>query len=214
MPKSVTGNAELDILKKDVFERLHYLDPKNRFWPLNQTSTDYFLGDQPKFKANRVLSITYAVGGAEALKEIGIQIAGSLKEKIKNKEVQLNLVCGVREEVYEYFVKELEELGIDPKKEVKLVYSPDITEYFEQFNQTIRVTDILWTKPSELSFYAGLGLPVIMTPPIGSQEVYNRQWLIEIQAGIDQKDPKYTDEWLYDLLNEGKIRRIRLGRFP
>lgn len=206
MPKSLTGDKDLDVLKSDVFERLHYLDPKDRFWSLHKTSTEYFLEQgSRKFKPTRVLGITYAVGGAGALADVGVTLAKSFKKQIKNKELQLNLVCGIREEVRDYFVEELQKLDIDPKKDVKLIYSPDIYEYFEQFNAAMRVTDVLWTKPSELSFYAGLGIPIVMTQPVGSQEVYNRQWLIEVQAGIDQKDPEYADQWFYDLLNEGRL---------
>lgn len=69
----------------------------------------------------------------------------------------------------------------------------------------MRSTDILWTKPSELSFYCGLGIPIIMSPPIGAQERYNAKWLMEIHAGIPQEDPRYAGEWLFDLLSEGRL---------
>ena len=48
-------------------------------------------------------------------------------------------------------------------------------EYFNTFNETLRETDILWTKPSELSFYAGLGIPIIIAPTIGSLEDFNKK---------------------------------------
>jgi hypothetical protein len=69
----------------------------------------------------------------------------------------------------------------------------------------MRTTDIIWTKPSELSFYCALGIPIIMTPAIGSQEKFNRQWLREIQAGISQENPDYAHEWLFDWLNKGRL---------
>ncbi|MHB8579749.1 MAG: DUF6938 domain-containing protein [Ignavibacteriaceae bacterium] len=77
----------------------------------------------------------------------------------------------------------------------------------------MRTTDILWTKPSELSFYAGLGLPIIMTPPIGSQEQFNAKWLFEIQAGIKQENPEYPDQWLFDLLNKGRLAEAAWSGF-
>ena len=77
--------------------------------------------------------------------------------------------------------------------------------YFDMFNRSLRDTDILWTKPSELSFYCALGIPIIMSPAIGSQEKFNRKWLHEIQSGIRQENPDYTDQWLYDLLNRGTL---------
>ena len=69
----------------------------------------------------------------------------------------------------------------------------------------LRETDIIWSKPSEFSFFVGLGIPYIIAPTIGSQEEYNRRWLLEIQAGIDQEDPRYAHQWLIDLLNEGRL---------
>ena len=88
---------------------------------------------------------------------------------------------------------------------MNIIYGETKTDYFRLFSEIIRETDILWTKPSELSFYCGLGIPIIMAPTIGSQEEYNRKWLVEIQAGIDQNDPEYVDEWLLDYLKEGRL---------
>jgi hypothetical protein len=45
----------------------------------------------------------------------------------------------------------------------------------------------------------------MLSPIIGSQEKFNRKWLHEIQAGIRQENPDYTDQWLYDLLNRGTL---------
>ncbi len=205
LPKTLLGGPDLEILKHDLGQRLNYLDPNNRFWPLHGMNVEHFIGKknmQPL--KQRVLNITYAVGGAGAMKEVGLQIAGSLKPYIKNRELKVNLIAGVRKEVRDYFETGLKELGFS-EGEVYVLYSDSIYDYFEKFNALMRITDILWTKPSELSFYAGLGLPVVMCPPLGSQEVYNRQWLIEIQAGIDEKDPRYTHQWLMHLLEQGRL---------
>jgi len=77
----------------------------------------------------------------------------------------------------------------------------------------LRKTDILWTKPSELSFYAGLGLPIIIAPPIGSQEDFNKKWLLHIGAATPQDNPKYTDQWLFDLLNAGDLAEMAMQGF-
>ena len=85
--------------------------------------------------------------------------------------------------------------------------------YFKAFNQALRSTDILWTKPSELTFYSGLGLPILMAEPIGSQEDYNRDWLLAIGAGIDAPDPLYVDEWLFDWLDSGWLAEAAMQGF-
>ncbi|OHD53456.1 MAG: hypothetical protein A2Y33_15155 [Spirochaetes bacterium GWF1_51_8] len=205
MPKEVTGGPDLEILRADLAQRLYYLDPTGRFWPYHEMNVAHFLGQENmKFQNERVLNITYAVGGAGALADVGLIIAKSLKKRILDGTVKLNLVAGLREEVFDYFVKGLKELGI-PDDTVYVLYAPKAFDYFEKFNILIRKTDIIWTKPSELSFYAGLGIPIIMTQPIGSQEDFNRKWLVEIQAGIDMEDPRYADQWLFDLLEHGRL---------
>jgi hypothetical protein len=204
-PLSILGNANLDVLRADAAQRLFYLDPNDRFWPLHGRNVVHFLGKgNCRFKKQRQLTITYAVGGAGAQKEFGYEIARSLRDKIESGEIALNLVAGVREEVHHYFLQVKEEL-LPGCAHLRIIYSPLKEEYFQLFGQAIRSTDILWTKPSELSFYCGLGIPLIMSPSIGAQEVFNRRWLLEIQAGIPQEDPGYTAEWLLDLWREGRL---------
>jgi hypothetical protein len=205
LPKELLGDENLSVLKKDLAQRLYYLDPKGKFWARHGRNVEHFLGKENcVFRNERKLTITYAVGGAGAQKEIGQQIARSLKEKLRAEEIRLILVAGIRKEVKEYF--ELVKKEIDPVEEnIKIIFSESLHDYFDLFNSTLHETDILWTKPSELSFYCALGIPIVMSPIIGSQEKFNRKWLHEIQAGIRQENPDYTDQWLYDLLNRGTL---------
>ncbi|MBN2350986.1 MAG: hypothetical protein JXD23_00345 [Spirochaetales bacterium] len=205
LPKSLLGSERLEVLLADYGQRINYLDPGDQFWPLHGNNVEHFLGRaNVRFRKKRLLTLVYAVGGAGALWEIGLHIAKSLRAKILKKELRLVLVCGVRKEIRDNFARGLKDLKI-PAGLVPLVYAEDKDDYFERFNQLMRVTDVLWTKPSELVFYSGLGIPIIMTEPVGSQESYNRKWLLEVQAGIEQEDPAYTDEWFGDLLKLGRL---------
>lgn len=207
------GGKDLRTLKEDLAQRLFYLDPNNRFWPLHDKSVKYFLGeDNCKFINARKLTITYGVGGAGAQKEIGRKIALSLRKKLQTGEIHLNLAAGTKEMVKNYFENVKNEIG-SGSENITIIYSPEINEYFNKFNEAMHTTDILWTKPSELSFYTGLGLPIIMSPPIGSQEHFNAKWLFEIQAGIKQENPEYTDQWLFDLLNKGRLAEAAWSGF-
>ena len=204
-PLEVLGDKNLNTLKADLGQRLKILDPKEVFWSVNGHNVKYYLGSENcKARGKRVLTITFAVGGAGAQKEIGLQIAESLKNRIRAGSVALNLVAGTRPEVRDFFMSVKKDL-FHTAKNVNVVYGETKDEYFDKFNLLMRTTDILWTKPSELSFYCALGIPIIMTPPLGSQEEHNRKWLFEIQAGISQEDPRYTDQWLFDLIDEGRI---------
>ena len=202
LSKELIGDENLSTLKKDLAQRLYYLDPSGKFWTRHGSSVKHFLGEENcVFNNSRKLTITYAVGGAGAQKEIGGKIAQSLKNKIFNDEVRLNLVAGIRADVNEYFKQVQSEIS----DKINVIYSDSLYDYFDKFNEVMRTTDILWTKPSELSFYCALGIPIIMSPVIGSQEKFNRKWLREIKAGIKQDNPEYTDQWLYDLLNRGTL---------
>jgi hypothetical protein len=210
LPLDLLGK-NLATVKSDVGQRLFYLDPNSRFWTNHRQSVEHFLGKKNStFRNKRTLTITYVVGGAGAQKEIGGRIAMSVKEKIRNGTVRLNLVAGIRPEVFSYFRDIKTDIG---SENIRVMYAESLHEYFQQFNTAMRETDMLWTKPSELSFYAGLGIPIIMTPSIGSQERFNRQWLYEIHAGMEQKDPDFTHEWLFEMLNNGHIADMAWSGF-
>jgi hypothetical protein len=81
------------------------------------------------------------------------------------------------------------------------------------FEDCLADTDILWTKPSELVFYAALGLPILLAPPVGGQERANREWLLRHGAGIDMGEAALLDENLQKWLAEGKLARIALDAY-
>ena len=203
LPVELLGGKDLKVLKENLGQRLIHLDPTNKFRSRHEKNVIHFLGEENYTqKSTRKLTITYAVGGAGAQKEIGGKIAHSLKNKILNNEVKLNLVAGIRNEVRNYFVDVKKEIGADDTQ-IEIIFNELLEDYFNSFIRILKDTDVLWTKPSELSFYSGLGLPIIMTPSIGSQEKFNSKWLYEVQAAIKQEDPAYTDQWLFELLRKG-----------
>ena len=88
--------------------RIRNLDPSGSFYNLYKHSinaylneSDYEISDVPFQK--RSLTITYAVGGAGAQKEVGKQIAQSLADEIIKGKIKLNLVAGTRKELRDYF---------------------------------------------------------------------------------------------------------------
>ncbi len=212
LPAELTGD-DLAILKKDLAQRLVQLDPKNRFWTMHGRSVEHFLGRENCRRTRiRPLTITYAVGGAGAQKEFGGRLVRSLDAKLRDGTVRINLVAGVRPEVKDYFASVRDESG-QSEGAVHVVYSESVEGYFEGFNRLMHDTDILWTKPSELSFYSALGIPIIMSPTIGSQEKFNRRWLHEIQAGIRQESPDFADQWLFDALDDGRLAEAAWSGF-
>jgi hypothetical protein len=203
LPTELLGDRQLSVLRRDMGARLHRLDPSNRFWPLHRHEAEHFLGPAncrpPRDKA---INLTFGIGGAGAQTDIAYAMAKSLRPKIVKGDVHLTILAGTRPEVAAFVASLKKDLALPM---VGCVYGASLEEYFHLFTASMRTTDILWTKPSELSFYCGLGIPIIIAPPIGSQEHYNQAWLQEIQAGYPQQDPGYTEQWLHHLLEGGRL---------
>ena len=71
--------------------------------------------------------------------------------------------------------------------------------------QLLAETDILYTKPSELSFFAALGIPLVCARPVGHHERLNRRFLLEAGAGFKQWDPRHTAQWIDEWLLDGTL---------
>lgn len=198
--------TNMEILKRDLARRLIRLDPTKRFRIIHGEEVRSYLGDNwdPDMGSGPI-TITYAVGGAGAQAEIAGGAVKSLSNMIKEGKVRLNLVAAHRKEVNDYFEKLITKHGLTMSEGIRILYNQDKNEYFRQFNELLHDTDILWTKPSEMSFYCGLGLPIIIAPPIGPHEVYNQRWLRDLGAGLHQSDPQYCSEWIMDYLVDGKL---------
>jgi len=216
--KNITANPPvggLEILKEDLKNRLINLDPKKRYFEKYKILIEENLGKLPE-NFSHPLTIMFSVGGAGAQKEIGIKTIKSLAVEIWAGEVKVILVCGIREKVKEYFEKEINKIyrGRTPVNSgVEILFGTDIEDYFQKFNQALRKIDILWTKPSELSFYSALGLPIIIAPAIGSQEEFNMRWLLKSGFGVLQENPRYTRQWLFDWLNRGYLAEAAMEGF-
>lgn len=205
LPRENVGGPEQTVLKKDLAQRLPNLDPQRRFLSAYEETIKRYLGGLP-CHSNHPLTLTYMVGGAGAQSDIGIAVVRSLKKKIQQGKIQVNLVAGTRLDVASYFRKELQALGLslDGRAGVRVIQALDKRAYFQAFNQELHTTDIIWTKPSEMSFYTALGIPIIIAPPVGAHEKFNQQWLNHIGSGFLQEDPRYADQWLFYVLETGK----------
>ena len=207
LPKENIGGKKEKIVKEDLRNRIYNLDPKKVFVKKNGPLITKYLGRKIPEKSDHTLTISYLVGGAGAQKENGVYIMKSLRDKILKNKVSLNLVAGTRREVFNYYEKKIEKLGLKSRlgHNLRVIFSNDKTDYFKMLNMYLRKTDILWTKPSEMSFYTALGLPVIMTMPLGSHEDYNKEWLEHLGGGIREEDPRYCNDWLFYWLESGRL---------
>ncbi|HAO64826.1 TPA: hypothetical protein DCQ44_02490 [Candidatus Taylorbacteria bacterium] len=191
-------------LSSSLYRRIIKLDPFGVYRKKHQDFASFKTKNQATTE-EKPLTITFAVGGAGAQWKTGVDILNSLKTQITKGTIRVNLVAGASKRILSKFERSIKKLGLEAYRDrgVSIIYRPDKFEYFTEFNQALCETDVLWTKPSELSFYVGLGIPIIMTPPLGSQEECNKAWLHMVGAGFEQYDPKFTAEWLADWLSSG-----------
>ncbi len=203
-----------EVIKEDLRTRILNLDPAGDYRQRYGTLIKKHLGNLAE-KPNHPLTILFAVGGAGAQKKLAASILKGLKQSIEADKLKIILSAGTRKEVNVFFIKSIDKLKLSRHLggNLEIIFTPHLFEFFRQFNQALRRTDILWTKPSELSFYAALGLPIIIAPAIGSQEDFNKEWLVKLGAGLPQKNPAYANQWLFDLLNEGWFAQASLDGF-
>ncbi len=210
LPKENIGGEHLEILKRDLSYRLINLDPDGRYRKIYNPLIKGYLGQLPTLP-NHPLTIMFSIGGAGAQKEIALHIVNNLKKKVRAKQLRIIISVGTRESLRKYFADNV--MGLELDGWIHILSGKTIEEYFDKFNRALRTTDILMTKPSELSFYAGLGIPIIIEPSIGSQEDFNRRWLMHVGAAVLQENPKYVDQWLFDMLHAGDLAEVAMQGF-
>jgi hypothetical protein len=221
LPKENIGEG-CSTLHHDLVARLVNLDPNGIFFKNYRgvIREKFFFNDPTpptrfidlKQHATHPLTITYAIGGAGALADIALRMIKAFERRLREDRIKINFAVGRNTDIKELLVRETERIGLGNQlgKNMTVIYADTYDEYFAAMNRALRTTDILWSKPSELSFYSALGLPFVMAPHIGAHEKYNRNWLAHIGSGYPQDDPDHADEWLTYGLEDGQLARAAL----
>jgi hypothetical protein len=203
LPEELLGGPELPALKRNLAARLVRLDPAKSFRAQFRDELHHFFGPLPEEEETRPPRVTFAIGGAGAqvglVREFLPHFAGPLHQR----RMRLTLVAGVRPEVEAALREEVQHAQLETVVEV--LHAKDFETYFRRFNALLAETDVLWTKPSEMTFYAALGLPLVLAPPMGVHERYNRRWAREAGAGLKQRDARWAAEWISDWLVDGTL---------
>lgn len=216
LPKENIGGLGMETLKADLLARLGRLDPTGRFSSVFGPTVEQLLDASPTPSGGKArVTVGFAVGGAGAQIEIGLMLAQSLKPGILDGRFRLILFAGVNRLVERAFREFVSRIGLESAlgDGVVIVCEDSKHDYFDRFNAAMREIDILWTKPSELSFYSALGIPIVMAPSIGSQEGKNLKWLVDKGCAVHQYTPRLALEWLGDMLKEGAFAEKALNGF-
>jgi len=203
LPLELIGE-DMSILKEDFSKRLPNLDPKGIFIDKYSSLLKEKLGGIPS-NSDHPLTIIFSVGGAGVQAELGVALMKKLRDKLVKGELKLLISVGIRRKLRDYYLYWVDRLGMREmlNDSISLIFNEDPEGYMRDFNSALRKSDILWTKPSELSFYAALGIPILASDPVGSHEVSNLRFLVKGGYGMAQGDIRYLDQWFFDWLKSG-----------
>ena len=166
-------------------------------------------------ESGRPATVTFAIGGAGAQSKIALRVIQSLAPSIKKGDLTLKIIAGLHKNLGIKLREQVQKSGLENflNKGIFIIENGTKDDYFRKFDETIAETDVLWTKPSELSFYAGLGLPILIAPPLGAHEVKNRDWLVKLGAGIPQGETKEVNRWLPEMIRNGRLAETAQAGF-
>ncbi|HEX4803364.1 MAG TPA: hypothetical protein VFV14_07620 [Myxococcaceae bacterium] len=205
LPDELVGGPDLSTLRRNLRGRLVRLDPQGAFREMYKEELSHFLGPLPKREAHRPPLLVFAIGGTGAQVGIAPRLLPSFRTRILEERIRLTLVAGVRGDVASKFHRLIDDAGLGGRigSGIEVLYEADFDSYYRRFNQLLADSDILWTKPSELTFYAALGIPLVLSSPVGVHEFSNRRWARESGAGLKQRDARYAAGWIDEWLTDG-----------
>jgi hypothetical protein len=200
-------------LRSKLGARLARLDRTGSFRQNSGDELESELRQAPREAAEAAPLLTFAVGGAGAQATRARELLDALRGTIADGRLRLALVAGTRRRLAASFRRWLRETGLHAADAVEVVYERSFEASYRRFNRLLGDTDILWTKPGELVFYAALGIPLVLDDPVGDHERRNREWLLARDAAMTRGQPENTAEWLFEALRDGSLARLAINGF-
>ncbi len=187
LPPSLLGGPGLGALDRNLAARLARLDPAGGAGPP---------------------TVTFCVGGSGAQANLGVRAIPAFRPFIERGELRLALVAGVHGEAAAAFRRAGAALA--GGRGLEILEARDFADYEPRFNELLSRTDVLWTKPGELVFFAALGLPLLLAPPLGVHERRNRRMAIHGGFALDGRDPAAAPAVVMEALRSGRLTEAAL----
>jgi hypothetical protein len=215
LPHELLGGPSLTAARNNLIGRLSRLDPEGTFRRVAGEEVARAVPAYGAMTSSLPPRIAFAVGGAGAQAELPEKFLPSLAPLVAADRLRLTLVAGVRPEVAARFVKAIRDVGLEKRlgNGVDILAATSLPDYLRRFNALLAETDALWTKPSEITFFAALGLPLIFSPAVGEHERLNARWASEHGAALRQYDPATAAGWLSDWLADGTLAHAAWNGF-
>lgn len=207
LPDSLLGGREVPVLRRNLAARLVRLDPEGTFRRETREDIGRFLGDLPEAVEGRPPHLVFAVGGAGAQADLPRLFLPGFRRMLLDGRLRMTLVAGVRQDVEERLYEAVLASRLEDAigRGLTIWRQPDLASYYRAMEGLLAETDILFTKPSEMVFFAALGIPLILSWPVGVHERYNRRWAQEHGVGLRQRDPRFIADHLAEWLADGTL---------
>ena len=159
LPPSLLGGPGLEVAKRNLAGRLIRLDPGSAFLAENEREVSNVLGPLPREEAGRPPLVVFAVGGTGAQAGFVADFLPGMKAALRDGRLRLGLIAGLRREVEQEFLAAIDTEGLGGLlgTGIRIVCEDGWEAYYRAMNAMLADADVLWTKPSEMVFYAALG---------------------------------------------------------
>jgi hypothetical protein len=209
IPLRLVGGRDFDVARRRLAARLVRLDPAGAFASEAPVEARRLRAEAAPEDVTGPLRVVFAIGGAGAQLGVARDLVHALREPLARGQVRLHLVAGTREETAEALRGDAAKAGFTPAPDgpVEVLLASEFVAYADRFHDALGLADLLWTKPSELTFFAATGLPIAFAPHIGKQEQANRAWAVSRGAATDG-NARDAARWLRAALDTGGLARL------
>ncbi|MBL9086525.1 MAG: hypothetical protein JNM10_05240 [Planctomycetia bacterium] len=209
LPREVAGADGADARRRALAARLARLDPRGAF-ALTAPDARALRAEADARDVARPMEVAFAVGGAGAQVELARRLVVALAPRLRAGTARLTLVAGTREDTAARLHAAVARAGLASAEgaAVEVLFEPTFEGYAARFHRRLADLDVLWTKPSEITFFGPAGFALALTTPLGAQEHANRAWARRLGAALDAGDPRHAGAWLDRHLADGALARV------
>lgn len=173
-------------------------------------SVEHFSARKKRLSANSNYSLTlmYPFSGAGAYQKYFSEFVKAISLELQGGDIKLIVSAGSNQGAYSEARRVIHRNRLDNSPSVRLLYNPDLFAAFSEFNAALPEVDLLITKPSELVFYSGFGIPLLMLSPIGDHEARNRLYILENKCGFDMIHLNKFTKVINEFKRSGKLLEL------
>jgi hypothetical protein len=159
------------------------------------------------------LTIMFPFSGAGTYSNVLADLIKSIHEDLKEGNLRLIVSCGNNVHALKNAENLFVNYGIEDLEFAEIVFEKDIFTAFDKFNSALKSSDVIITKPSEMVFYAALGIPLIFLPPIGAHEAKNRNYIFENECAVNMVPASDFPRWIEKSRRKGLLLELAENGF-